>query len=282
MHGMDDRTRRRVMPHRAALAGASLILASACAAAPTLSPAAPVPASTAPPVASAATPGPSAAMAAPSSRTQAVIDYLVSRVAEDPSDPDAQLELGLALLQRVRETADPSLYAPAQAALEAARRLLPKDPSRSSDSVGSSSVDTVRRGPRDGAGSRPARAPSRPVRARSSSMRSSSSAGMTRRSTRPKHLPARPLTSRRSSRVSYARELRGDIDGALDAMRGALRVARARTGEHRLRVVSSSAPLNAAPAIPVAAKSAYEAALQLVPEPRPFARRAWQARHRLR
>src|SRR4029450_5065898 len=132
MHGMDDRTRRRVMPQWAALAGAALILASACVSAPTVSPpsAAPARASAAPPVAGSPTPPtiPSAAIAAPPSRTQAVIDYLVSRVAQDPSDPDAQLELGLALLQRIRETADPALDAPAPAALGAARRLLPKDP----------------------------------------------------------------------------------------------------------------------------------------------------------
>ncbi len=52
----------------------------------------------------------------------------MDRTTEDPTDGDAQLELGLALLQRIRETADPSLYPAAEAALEAARRLRPEDP----------------------------------------------------------------------------------------------------------------------------------------------------------
>ena len=45
----------------------------------------------------------------------------------DPSDAGAQRDLGFALLQRVRETADPSLYAPAEAAFERARSLAPDD-----------------------------------------------------------------------------------------------------------------------------------------------------------
>lgn len=45
----------------------------------------------------------------------------------DPTDENAQRDLGFALLQRIRETADPSLYAPAGAAFDAARRLVPDD-----------------------------------------------------------------------------------------------------------------------------------------------------------
>ena len=44
-----------------------------------------------------------------------------------PVRPDAQRDLGFALLQRVRETADPSLYALAEAAFERARSLAPDD-----------------------------------------------------------------------------------------------------------------------------------------------------------
>ena len=60
--------------------------------------------------------------------TQGMIEFFSARVAEDPTDGDAQLELGLALLQRIRETADPTLYAVAETALRAARRLRPDDP----------------------------------------------------------------------------------------------------------------------------------------------------------
>jgi tetratricopeptide (TPR) repeat protein len=55
------------------------------------------------------------------------VEFLLDRVAADPDDADAQLELGLTLIQRLRETADPSLYAPAEQALAAARRLRPDD-----------------------------------------------------------------------------------------------------------------------------------------------------------
>jgi tetratricopeptide (TPR) repeat protein len=48
-------------------------------------------------------------------------------VAADPSDADSQRDLGFALAQRVRETADPSLYAPATAAFEAALEERPDD-----------------------------------------------------------------------------------------------------------------------------------------------------------
>lgn len=63
----------------------------------------------------------------PTSPTQAEIDRLQAAVASDPANAEAQRDLGFALLQRVRETADPSLYGPAAAAFEAARQLAPDD-----------------------------------------------------------------------------------------------------------------------------------------------------------
>jgi tetratricopeptide (TPR) repeat protein len=60
-------------------------------------------------------------------RTVAEIARLQAAVATDPDDAASQRDLGLALIQRIRETADPSLYAPAAAALETARRLAPDD-----------------------------------------------------------------------------------------------------------------------------------------------------------
>ena len=59
--------------------------------------------------------------------TVAKIAQLQGLVAADPADADAERDLGFALLQRVRETADPSLYAPAGEAFEAARKLAPDD-----------------------------------------------------------------------------------------------------------------------------------------------------------
>jgi tetratricopeptide (TPR) repeat protein len=61
------------------------------------------------------------------SPTQDMIDFFITLVEADPSDGSAQRDLGLALLQRIRETGDPSLYIPAEAALTAARDLLPDD-----------------------------------------------------------------------------------------------------------------------------------------------------------
>ena len=63
----------------------------------------------------------------PPSPTQAEIDRLQAAIVTDPNDAEAQRDLGFALMQRVRETADPSLYEPAALAFEAARRLAPDD-----------------------------------------------------------------------------------------------------------------------------------------------------------
>lgn len=67
---------------------------------------------------------------APSERSATVdeIDQLQATIDADPSDATAQRDLGFALLQRVRETADPSLYASAEAAFDRARKLAPDDP----------------------------------------------------------------------------------------------------------------------------------------------------------
>ena len=69
----------------------------------------------------------SAPTAMPRSPTQAEIERLIAVVRADPEDAEAQRDLGFAFLQRVRETADPSLYEPADAAFQAARRLAPDD-----------------------------------------------------------------------------------------------------------------------------------------------------------
>jgi tetratricopeptide (TPR) repeat protein len=61
------------------------------------------------------------------SPTQAKIDRLTAAVAANPDDATSRVDLGFALLQRIRETADPSIYAPAEAAFDAARTLTPDD-----------------------------------------------------------------------------------------------------------------------------------------------------------
>ncbi len=99
-----------------------------CATRPTPPPASQL--ATLPPKAAAIAP----ATAAPStptshaSTTVSEIDRLQAAIIADPTDADAQRELGSALLQRIRETADPSLYAPAEAAFDRALALAPDDP----------------------------------------------------------------------------------------------------------------------------------------------------------
>jgi len=121
--------------HRTPRFAVSLALAIACvgcgtAAAPSL-----VPEATSPPVLATLIPSaPPGLRTAPPPRTPDVapptvaeITRLQAAVAADPDDAAAQRDLGLALIQRIRETADPSLYAGAAAALETARRLAPDD-----------------------------------------------------------------------------------------------------------------------------------------------------------
>jgi tetratricopeptide (TPR) repeat protein len=55
------------------------------------------------------------------------IERLQASIGLNPSDAEAHRDLGFALLQRVRETADPALYARADVAFERARELDPDD-----------------------------------------------------------------------------------------------------------------------------------------------------------
>ena len=120
---MIDRTRRLVMPVVLALCCAGCATASSAIPRPSVAPAAT-------PVATPA-PDPTATDAAPvqaaTSPTAAEIGRLEAAVAADSSDEASQRDLGFALLQRIRETADPTLYVPAAAALDAARALEPDD-----------------------------------------------------------------------------------------------------------------------------------------------------------
>ena len=59
--------------------------------------------------------------------TQAQIAELESRVRATPADAEAQRDLGFAILQRIRETADPALYPAAQRAFDEALKLTPDD-----------------------------------------------------------------------------------------------------------------------------------------------------------
>ena len=107
---------------------AFMLLIAGCAGEPSASPQ-PVAPTTAEPSPLASLPSESQHSQPPAatSPTVAEIARLQALVATDPTDADAQRDLGFALLQRVRETADPSLYAPAAEAFDTARRLAPDD-----------------------------------------------------------------------------------------------------------------------------------------------------------
>jgi tetratricopeptide (TPR) repeat protein len=62
------------------------------------------------------------------SPTAAEIARLKAAVATDPRDEQSWRDLGFAILQRIRESADPSLYEQAATAFETARLLSPEDP----------------------------------------------------------------------------------------------------------------------------------------------------------
>lgn len=117
----------------------ALVLVAGCAGSAVPSGSVPPMPSTAPTVAPSVAPSvappsatpdvtPPPAAAATISPTQERIDFLLDLVAIAPTEGEAQRDLGLALLQRIRETADPSLYPRADEALAAARTLLPDDP----------------------------------------------------------------------------------------------------------------------------------------------------------
>lgn len=200
--------------------------------------------------------------------TQELVEFFSGRVAEDPDDGEAQLQLGLALLQRIRETADPSLYPSAEAAFEAARKLRPDDPlplvglggillgkhqfadalesgqaavklDRSSSGAGAVVVDAlIELGRYDDA----AEAVDRLV---------SQSADLTS-----------------LARLSYVRELHGDLAGALEAMQQAA-ASPGLAPENTAFALALVGQLEQENGDAAAARQSYEAALRLVPQHAP-------------
>ncbi|HET9224043.1 MAG TPA: hypothetical protein VFO07_16135, partial [Roseiflexaceae bacterium] len=70
-----------------------------------------------------------------------MIASLQDRIRQNPNDTDAYAQLGLAQLQRVRETADPSLYGKAEAAFVEA---LKRDPQQFAALVGQGQLALAR------------------------------------------------------------------------------------------------------------------------------------------
>jgi tetratricopeptide (TPR) repeat protein len=218
-------------------------------------------------------PEPSASPALPAparvdSPIQARIDFLVQRVKDDPTDGDTQLELGLALLQRIRETGDPWLYEPAERALKAAGRLLPDDPQPLVGLGGlqlgrhefTAALTTARSALALDPGSVSAAAVEVDALIELGNYDDAFAA--------VEALAARSPDLATLARLSYSRELRGDLDGALRAMHEAA-AAPSLAPENSAFVLSIVGHLELLNGDPQAARTAFEAALDLVPNHAP-------------
>jgi tetratricopeptide (TPR) repeat protein len=227
---------------------------------PAASPAAAAPASSDP--ASSTAPGP---LPLPTtSATQQQVDFLLARVAADPGDGAAQRDLGLALLQRIRETSDPSGYPPAEAALQAARRLLPGDPlvlvGLGGLRLGRHAFAEALKVGREAVRLTPA-IPS----ARAVVVDALIELGRYREAFKEANgLAAASPDLSTLARLSYARELQGDLRGALTAMRQAA-ASPGLAPENTAYVTALVGHLQRLTGDPSGARRSYEQALALVP-----------------
>ena len=249
----------------AACGGGSAARATDPAVAPTTMPQ--MPASPPP----AGSPAPSAAAPIPSppvSPTVAEIARLQALVTADPADADAQRDLGLALSQRVRETADPSLYAPALAALEAAVAIAPDD------ALAWVGVAGIQLGKHEFAD---ALVTARKAIAASPSLVAAHAAEVDALIELGRYDEADAAAARMFglsanlsslARVSYLAELRGRIPAAIAAMRSAA-ASPGLAPENTAYVDALLGNLLTYAGDPAAAKAAYEAALALVPDHAP-------------
>jgi len=265
---MNVRTRPSILLALALLA----LLVAACGGAPplpsgevTTSPS-PVASATSSPVA-AASPSPSRAPL-PLSPTQALIEQLTARIEADGSDGAAHRDLGLALLQRIRETADPSLYEPAFAALETARKLLPEDPVVL---LGIGGLQLGRHEFADALATAEETLTLAPGFASALAVQADALVELGRYDDAV--AAAQQLVDARTdlpslARVSYLRELYGDIAGALDAMEQAAQSA-AVAPENTAFVKSIVGNLSVYAGRPEEAQAAYEDVLELVPDHAP-------------
>ena len=205
---------------------------------------------------------------AATSPTQELIEFFAARVAEDPDDGEAQLQLGLALLQRIRETTDPSIYPAAEAALQAARRLRPDDPL---PLVGLGGILLGKHDFAEALQIGQAAAALDP---------SSSGAGAVvvdalielgrydEAFAAADDLVSAAPDLASLARLSYTRELRGDLEGALAAMEDAAS-SPGLAPENTAFALAQVGQLHRLTGHPDAARAAYERALALVPDHAP-------------
>ena len=200
----------------------------------------------------------------PGATTAQRIEGLQAQVREAPSDPDGYSQLGLAYLQRVRETGDPTFYPRAQGSFEQALRLDPNDFTATS---GLGSLALARHDFSGGLalGERAARI--NPDVARNYGVIADAQIELGRygaaERTLQHYVDVKPELSS-YARVSYFRELHGDLPGALGAMRLAVS-AGGGTPENVGYVQALVGKLHFDSGNYAAAESAYRTALETDP-----------------
>ena len=150
------------------------------------------------------------------------VEQLQERVRRNPDDPSAYAQLGLALLQRVRETADPSLYTRAEQAFAEA---LKRDPRQLDALAGQGSLALSRHKFADALSFGQQAHAINPYRAEFYGIIGDAQIELGQYEaafdTIQKMVDTRPALNS-YSRASYLRELQGDTAGAIEIMRKAV------------------------------------------------------------
>lgn len=202
---------------------------------------------------------------APASDTTARVAALRERVAADPDDAEALRDLGLALMQRVRETADPSLYGQAEEALLRAKKLAPDD---ALTLVGLGGLQLGRHQFVDALATAHGALELSPalVSAKAVEVDALVELGRYEQAVNAaQELASLRIDITSLARVSYLRELHGNIDGAIAAMQQAAD-APALAPENTAYVTTVLGNLLVYAGKPADAAAAYESALTSVPD----------------
>jgi tetratricopeptide (TPR) repeat protein len=209
---------------RAATALVGVLLLAGCAAAASTSGPTPVPAvtSTASVEAASSELAPATSLPVPGADARVLIDQATAAVQADPNDTSALLTLGLAWYQHARETADPSDYGRADEAFD---RLLALAPTDTDGLVGKATISLARHRFADALALGEAAEAQSPGLARVWGVEGDALVELGRYDQSAdaiqRMVDLRPDLSS-YSRVSYQRELRGHLDGAIEAMEDAV------------------------------------------------------------
>ena len=199
------------------------------------------------------------------SPTVAEIDRLTAMVKANPDNADVQRELGFALVQRVRETADPSLYSPAIAAFDAALALEPQD---AMALTGAAGVQLGRHEFASALGSADRAIALSPSLVPAHAVRFDALIELGRYEEAEEaagYLLGLEVDLSTLARVSYLAELRGQLPAALAAMRRAAD-SPGLAPENTAYVQALLGNLLVYSGDPAAAEAAYDTALALVPD----------------